>query len=528
MGSWSQQGGGIPFFLSYRTACVAVVLLLSVLFIAGCGVNTVSKQLIAPAQIRSAQHGSGFLKAHMVAGDMYVLNDWRIDSTQTRIIGNGNHLDWNRELLDSGLCSVLLDSVVIFETNEVHPSAAVSALGLVTVASVAVSIICIANPKACFGSCPTFYVDDGDSLLLQAEGFSSSVAPSLEATDIDALYRAKFSGATTTITMTNEAYETHVVRHADLLAVEKSPPGRIMSTSDKQFWEVLESVAPNVNADQSGMGTSLVADFDGDEWFSLADSTDLSTKEEIELQFPTINGERFGIAIASRQSLMSTYLFYQTLAYMGTGAGEIFAALERRGPAMISEFRSFGEDLGNIEVLLLDSVGNWKSAGVIRETGPLATDMHLLLLPPDVSSPTSVRIRVTKGYWRLDQIALVSVGEQRMPQRIHPSGASRQGNSDPAALAALLDDALTLVTLPGDTVQLIYELPQPPQDYEYFLESRGYYLEWMRENWLEQEDRAMAMQVITNPQSALKTLAADYKRIEAQMEDYFWRSRYAK
>ncbi len=528
MGSWSQQGGGIPFFRSYRTACAAVVLLLVILLGAGCGVSTVSKQLIAPTQIRSAQHGSGFLKAHMVAGDMYVLNDWRVDSTQTRINGSGNHLDWNRELLDSGLCSVLLDSVVIFETNEVQPSAAVAALGIVTVASAVVSIICIANPKACFGSCPTFYVDDGDSLLLQAEGFSSSVAPALEATDIDALYRAKLNGATATITMTNEAYETHVVRHADLLAVERFSSGRIISTSDKQFWEVMESVAPKVTAGTNEMGTSLLADFDGDEWFSLADSTDLSTKEEIELKFPSIDGERFGIAIASRQSLMSTYLFYQTLAYMGTGAGEIFAALERRGPGMISEFRSFGEDLGNIEVLLPDSVGNWQSAGVIRETGPLATDMHLLLLPPSVSSPTSARIRVTKGYWRLDQIALVSVGEQRLPQRIHPSKAIRQGQSDPAALDALLDEARTLVTLPGDTVKLTYELPQPPQCYEYFLESRGYYLEWMRENWLEQEDRAMAMKIITNPQAALKTLAADYKRIEAQMEDYFWRSRYAK
>ena len=528
MGSRSQQGGGIPFFLSYRTVCLAVVLLFSILFGAGCGVSTVSKQLIAPAQIRSAQHGSGFLKAHMVAGDMYVLKDWRVDSTQARITGNGNHLDWNRELLDSGFCSVLLDSVVIFETNEVQPSAAVAALGIVTVASAVVSVICLANPKACFGSCPTFYVDDGDSLLLQAEGFSSSISPALEATDIDALYRAKFSGVTTTITMTNEAYETHVVRHADLLAAERTPTGRIMSTSDRQFWQVLESVSPIGMEVENGAKASLLSAFDGDEWFSLADSTNLAAKEVIELQFPNIDGDKFGIAIACRQSLMSTYLLYQTLAYMGTGAGEIFAALERRGPEMISKFRSFGEDLGNIEVLLPDSVGNWQSAGVIRETGPLATDMHLLLLPSTTSLPTSIRIRLTKGYWRIDQISLVSVGDERIPQRIHPSAVRSMGQPDPSALAALLDDSKTLVTLPGDTVQLTYQLPQPPDNYEYFLESRGYYLEWMRENWLEQEDRAMAMKIITSPQAALKTLAADYKRIEAEMEDYFWRSRYAK
>ncbi len=504
MGKWAYLGRGIRFSSDYRTILMAGVLLVSAIFGAGCGVNTVSKHLFAPEQIRSAQRGAGFLKAHMVAGDMYIFKNWQVDSTQTRIVGSGKHLDWNREPLDSGNCSVLLDSVVIFETNEVRPSAAVAALGIVTVASAIVSVVCLANPKACFGSCPTFYVDDGDSLLLQAEGFSASVSPALEATDIDALYRARFNGATTVITMTNEAYETHVVRHADLLAVEKPSSGRIMSTSDKQFWEVLGSVAPLGIVAESGSDASLLSAFDGDEWFNPADSTNLAAKEVLELQFPAIGGDKFGITIACRQSLMSTYLFYQTLAYMGTGAGEFFASLERRGPGMINEFRSFGEDLGNIEVLLADSVGNWQCAGAIRETGPLATDMHLLLLPSVKSSPTKVRIRITKGYWRIDQVSLAAVGEQREPQRIHPSTALRQGQADPEALVALLDDSRTLITLPGDTVQLTYQLPQPPDNYDYFLESRGYYLEWMREDWLAQENRALAMQIITNPQTALK------------------------
>ncbi len=56
--------------------------------------------------------------------------------------------------------------------------------------SLAVTAYCIANPKACFGSCPTFYLEDEggrEPERPQAEGFSESIARVLEARDIDAL-----------------------------------------------------------------------------------------------------------------------------------------------------------------------------------------------------------------------------------------------------------------------------------------------------------------------------------------------------
>lgn len=528
MSDWAQQGRGQQSRVAKRFVFLSLLLTVAAMAVGGCGISTVSRHLLSPAQVLGAQHDSVFLKAHMMAGDLYVFRDWRLDSLPVQILGSGIHLDWNRELIDSGNYSVPFDSVAIFETNEVSTSPSVAALAIVTVASVAVTVACLANPKACFGSCPTFYVDDGDSLLLQAEGFSSSVAPALEATDIDALYRAKFQRQSTTITMTNEAYETHVVRHADLIAVEKPHHGRAMVTSEKQYWEVTETVAPASVASESPVATSKLSEFDGIEWFSPADSNNLAAKEELELAFPSIAADRFGLAIACRQSLMSTYLFYQTLAYMGTGSGGFFASLQRSGPKMLSEFTAFGESLGNIEVLVPDSAGQWQIAGVIRETGPLATDMHLLLLPSLNSSAPTVRLRLTKGYWRIDQVALVSVGNRLSEQRIQPSAAIRNGRQDSAALACLLDEAKALITLPGDTVQLKYELPPTPDSYEFFLESRGYYLEWMRENWLAQENQQMATNILFNSSVALKTLAPEYKRVEAQMEEYFWNSRYAK
>ncbi|MEP7228190.1 MAG: hypothetical protein ABI785_12560, partial [Gemmatimonadales bacterium] len=61
---------------------------------------------------------------------------------------------------------------------------------------------------------------------------------------------------------------------------------------------------------------------------------------------------------------------------------------------------------------------------------------------------------------------------------------------------------------------------------ELFLESRGYYLEWMRREWLAEENLALAAQILLDPAGALRTLAPAFKRQEPEMERLFWNSRY--
>ncbi len=81
-------------------------------------------------------------------------------------------------------------------------------------------------------------------------------------------------------------------------------------------------------------------------------------------------------------------------------------------------------------------------------------------------------------------------------------------------------------TLPGDEYTLVYPLPGLESDYEFFLESRGYYLEWMRAEWIAEENPLRAAQLFLDPASALKTMAPEFKQVEADMERVFWSSRY--
>jgi hypothetical protein len=57
--------------------------------------------------------------------------------------------------------------------------------------------------------------------------------------------------------------------------------------------------------------------------------------------------------------------------------------------------------------------------------------------------------------------------------------------SDDDPLASLLDDSKYLVAYPGDIYHISYELPF--ENAELFLDSRGYYLEWIRDEWIEEQ-----------------------------------------
>jgi hypothetical protein len=75
-------------------------------------------------------------------------------------------------------------------------------------------------------------------------------------------------------------------------------------------------------------------------------------------------------------------------------------------------------------------------------------------------------------------------------------------------------------------LEIGYRLPEGSESFELFLEARGYYLEWMREEWLAEENPARAAQLWLDPSGALRDLAPAFKREEPRIETLFWNSRY--
>lgn len=368
--------------------------------------QTVQRSLVAPAQLETLDGASPFLKAHLRSGGVYVLSDWRAESGV--IIGSGSLLDPNRVAVGTGEFRLPADSVALFETNVVRPSGPNTAVTVMTGVTAAVAGACLLNPKACFGSCPTFYVAGADgTLLLQAEGFSASIAPALEATDVDMLYHAQPLSRDFQVHVTNEALETHVIRHLDVLALPRPAGGRVFATDGGEFVGVTKLAAPTSCRAPEGDCTAALQAVDGRERWSEADSTDLATRETIELEFAdaAVAASGVGLVITARQTLLTTFLIYQALAYMGSDAGRWLASLEAGGEQAREHAASMGRVLGRIDVLVLDDGGEWVMAGSAGETGPLASDSWVVRLPR-AATPLRVRLRMTRGLWRLDYVAL--------------------------------------------------------------------------------------------------------------------------
>ncbi len=504
-----------------------LLLMLVALAASGCVYN-VTRRLTPPSDAASLDHASPFLKVHMRDGSAYVLSQWHVDPGGTTVTGQGDLRGPDRAVRSQGPFTIPVDSVALFETNvaQMHPS--IAGLAIMTGISLAVTVYCAANPKACFGSCPTFYVTDGERDVLQAEGFSGSVAPALEATDLDALPRARPRGREVRVTMRNEALETQVVRHVFLLAVARSAGGRILADSGGRFHVANELLAPVRAAGPEGDCRAALLALDGLERFSAADSTDLAVREILQVEFAPAGPGALGLVIGARQSLLSTYLFYQALAWMGRSAGTWFAALERRDPVTLAQARAADRLLGDIEVEMLAADGLWRKVGHYAELGPIATDEQVVPLPEAGLGPVRVRLRLTKGAWRVDEVALARLGPAVEPVRLTPDRVLRGGREDAEALAALGGGSRPLVTFPGDTFTLIYRLPCDGENCQFFLESRGYYLEWMRQEWLAEEDPGRLALLFLDPRGSLRRLAPDFKREEPAMEAAFWGSRYAR
>jgi hypothetical protein len=475
--------------------------------------------------LTTVDHEAPFLKVHMMNGDLFVLSKWRVDEPRGRIAGTGEQLGSDRMVVRRGEHDIAMADVALYETNEISASPSVGALAVITGASIALTIACIANPKACFGSCPTFYAPgESGEPVLQAEGFSDAIAPALEHHDIDALWRTHASGRLT-VRMTNEAYETHVVKRADLLAVARPPGTRVLSTGEA-LWLASRLAAPERCIADEGDCTAALAAVDGRERTSPSDGADLAARETIELAFHAGDG-RAGIAIAARQSLVTTFLLYQGLSYLGTTAGSWLAALQRGDVASRRGGQALQQLSGGIEVQLPHGDG-WQTVGEVYETGPLATDVHLVVLPEGARGDR-VRLRLPRGGWRIDHVARVRLEREVTAQRIAPR-AIRGTLGREFAAGRTVATAFPIVTQPGDAYDLDYELPpgEPGSELELFVDSRGYYLEWMRKEWLREQRPLSAMKLLLDPAQAMRDLAPAWKRMEPEAEQQFWSSRYAR
>ena len=387
-----------------------------VLATTACGGTQVRYPSVHPsAEIPAQETRAGEpLRAHMYDGELYILSSWH-ESEDQLLVGDGSRYSVDRSSARHGAFEVPLDSIALieltFEKTIRPPGPAIIAVwGVLSGLSTA---ICVADPKACFGSCPTFYPAAGSVDRPWAEGFSGSIARSMEATDLDALYHAPTGPGLFELEMRNEALETHAVRSVRLVAVPRLPGGRVMVDTDGIFHQVGSLNEPvGCNAPE-GDCLAAVRQLDNQERRSWTDSSDLAARETIDLTFVQTPGTS-GLVIGARQTLVSTYLFYQTMAFAGRSAGEWLAQLERLGADAFPGGFSMMDLIGGIEVRVWRD-GAWVEMPRYGEQGPIAGDVQVI--PLRVTDDTVLSYwyrheRAARIYDGADEVHKTSLGRR--------------------------------------------------------------------------------------------------------------------
>ncbi|MBI4704835.1 MAG: hypothetical protein HY744_27340 [Deltaproteobacteria bacterium] len=496
--------------------------LVAALAVAVAGCNAVPR-LHSPESLPAS--GSSTTKFHMQGGQLCVLEEW--GRVGDHIEGTGSLYDVERALLARGRLRVPLNGLAVVQTSGYEFRYGAIPMMIATAGMIGGAVACAVNPKACFGSCPTFYVPAGKSWRLQAEGFSTSVARALEATDLDALSDAVPERGFVTVAMRNEALETHVVRSLGVVSVLGPPGSTVLRTHERDF----VAVGPRHAAEACTWEREvcpLVAERDGIELLPESDPADLAARTHLELGFGAPATTDAGLVVTARNSLMMTYVLYHVIALLGRGYGAFLAGIERGDRQLLARMDRFGRTLGDLDIAFRQGPGPWRRAGGIAYLGPIARSTLVVPFRLDrPNEPVQVRLEMARANWRIDSVGLAPIVARALPGvRSAPELVAARG-LDPARVEAWLrGDAAALVTLPGQEVVLRFAVPGSESGaVGYFLESRGYYHEWMRDSWLRDEDIPTAWRYLDDPAAALRELAPRYKAVEAEMAAVFEASR---
>jgi hypothetical protein len=176
---------------------------------------------------------------------------------------------------------------------------------------------------------------------------------------------------------------------------------------------------------------------------------------------------------------------------------------------------------------LKNKSGKWEKISEVNEMGPIAADVHLIKLPGNIPRNATLKLRMTQGLWRIDYLALGKITAKVTPQLIQPDSVIKDEEENTEALNLLNDTTKTLITYPGDTYLINYKLPDS-RAYDIFLQTKGYYLEWMRDEWLEEQNLRKAQFMFAFPGLYMRKAAKEFKKTESEMEDLFWGSRYVQ
>jgi hypothetical protein len=467
----------------------------AVIAISGCIIS----QGVAVQQLHHSASDSADVrtpvKAHLADGSIIVFKHG-VTVARNTVFGDG--VRYSPMLAEVGKsASVSLDSVIGMEAfrteHDVGRTVLYSVLATTATIGGGIALACAMDPK-CFGSCPTFYADSAGTPVLEAEGFSYSIAPLLEARDIDRLRTKADSNGVVRLQVWNEALETHYINNLALVEATHAPGEFVLPDQGGRPVAVTQWV-PDVRAvDRAGRDVSgPLARSDGvlfsTDSATLAGVTADDMDDHIDLTFARPAGaDSIAIVLRIRNSLLNTIIFY---AYMlaRPGARSLYWMehdLGRIGPT-VALGRWYNGKLGMRVSVAVDT--GWEQVTRLSDYGPIAWRDVAAVIPAR-GKGDSLRVRLTflADQWRIDKLS-VAAGVRRVPTRTIAASdvVGAGGSHETVALRAIsAADEEYLQTAPRQrfTISFYVGTGTSSASRTFLLESQGYYSEWVRGAWM--------------------------------------------
>lgn len=424
--------------------------------------------------------------------------------------------------------AIPLDSVVGMESYQVSVKRGTTTLattGTVVLGAVATVLVL----KALFGSCPTFYSDSAGTHVLEAEGFSYSIAPLFEQRDVDRLRTGVGPDGTVRLEVRNEALETHYINHLELVET-RHRIGETVVPDQSGFPLILGPLSPPIAArDRAGRDVlPALASGDGDIFatdartLAAADSTDLHDYVDITVARPP-KADSLAIVFRLRNSLLNTVLLYDgILADQGAASLDWLGRDMQKITNAIDLGRWYQKNMG-MRISVRDG-GVYRQVARFTDKGPIAFHDIAVVVPAPLGDSVHVRLSFVADDWRIDKVSTASTFS-RAPVRTIPlqQVVGSDGAADTAAFASLsAPDDRYLTTAPGQRFSARFTAGETSSDSvrTFMLASQGYYTEWVRGDWMK-KTTAEAEPFVASKGSIAKAIGR-WRSRQADLERQFY------
>ena len=429
------------------------------------------------------------VRAHLLDGSIVVFRTG-VRFQREVVRGEGERYAVDATLIER-VAEIPLDSVAAMETytTEIRePQSVAATIGASTVLAVG-SVLLF---KAIFGSCPTTYADSAGVPVLQAESFSNSVAPLLEMRDVDRLRAQPDASGAVRLDVRNEALETHYINHLELVDVAHDRDEMAVPAPLGRAYGLRNTAASHQAIDRAHRDVqSVLGREDGQVYETAPPVLDAVTEDDptdwIDLTFPAPASDSAAVLLRLRNSLFSTVYFYEfMLARQGAEALDwVHSGLANVSTAI--EMGDYYLQRMGLRVAVWDGA-EWREAGRVTEVGPIAWSDVAVAFPTPPGAEVRVRLRFVADAWRIDRAGLAEarlLPTQTVPLA-HVEEAPALGAAEAAERLGRADQAY-LVTYPGERFTAVFQPdPSTAPARSFFLAAQGYYIEWVRGDWLRE------------------------------------------